>query len=69
MSNKDSSAAGGWLISAGAVGKDVAGLRIGAAPQRTPGYWQMHGAAGSAPHTLQSRQVWYSVLATLVGDD
>jgi hypothetical protein len=63
--------AGGWMISAGAVGKagKGPGLSARSAQHRTAVGWRLHGTAGRALPAAQSRQVWHGVLAALVGDD
>ncbi|MYN11157.1 hypothetical protein [Pseudoduganella aquatica] len=71
MAKMGGNAARGWTISAGAVGKAAKGegLSIRSAPYRTVVSWQLHGTAGRALPAAQARQVWYGVLAALVGDD
>jgi hypothetical protein len=60
----------GWLISAGSMGKEGAGMGISirSTPRNAAGCWQLHQAAGSANPAVQAKLVWHAVLATLVGD-
>ena len=59
---------GGWLISAGSVGKSKKGMSISSAPRNAAACWQLRtGSAGALPG-VQARQVWHDVLAALVGD-
>ncbi|KQV83894.1 hypothetical protein ASD15_30900 [Massilia sp. Root351] len=60
---------GGWLISAGSVGKGKkgVGVSIGSASRNTAACWQLHPAAGALP-AAQAKLVWHGVFAALVGD-
>lgn len=70
MAKTNGKEAGGWLISAGTVGKGVksAGVRVRSVPDHAPARWQLLPASAGAVPGAQTKHVWHGVLCALVGD-